>query len=228
MKPASEESHENKSGEPSSNRLLDPVARISEILFGLIMVLTFTCTLSASEAGRQEIRTMLVGAIGCNLAWGFVDAIMYLMSNLTERARNLRTLHSIRRTTNPQEAYRIIRDALPPLVASILGPQEMEAMRKQLNQLEEPPNAHLKKEDWLGAAGVFLLVFLSTFPVIIPFFFVKDAPLALRLSNAIAIVMLFLAGYSLGRYAGNRPWRTGFWMVTVGIILVGVTIALGG
>ena len=212
----------------SSGRVLDPIARISEILFGLIMVLTFTCTLSAGEAGRQEVRTMLVGAIGCNLAWGFVDAIMYLMNNLTERARNLRTLLSIRQTTNPQEAYGLIRDALPPLIASILSPQELEAMYKQLKQLQEPPKTVLRKEDCLGAIGVFLLVFFSTFPVIIPFFFFKDAPLAMRISNGIAIVMLFFVGYSLGRHAGNRSWQTGFWMVIIGIVLVGVTIALGG
>src|SRR5262245_44031918 len=92
--------------------VLDPVARISEILFGLIMVLTFTCSLSAGEAGGQEVRTMLLGAIGCNIAWGFVDAIMYLMSNVTEQARNLRILNSIRNTNDSEEAQRIIGGAL--------------------------------------------------------------------------------------------------------------------
>jgi VIT family len=212
----------------SPNRVLDPIARISEILFGLIMVLTFTCSISVGEAGRQEIRTILVGAIGCNLAWGLVDAVMYLMSSLTERARNLRILQFIRRTSNPQEAHSIIGNALPPVVASILGLQELETIRKQLNLLPEPPRTHLRKEDWVGAVGVFLLVFLSTFPVIIPFLFIRDARLALRLSNGIAIVLLFLSGYTLGRYAGDHPWQTGLWMVIVGIVLVGITMALGG
>ena len=53
--------------------VLDPIERISEILFGLIMALTFTGTLSAASAGRAEVREMLLGAIGCNLAWGLVD-----------------------------------------------------------------------------------------------------------------------------------------------------------
>ena len=51
---------------------------------------------------------------------------------------------------------------------------------------------------------------------------------ALRASNAIALVMLFLCGYWLGRYAGHRPWRMGFAMVVVGSVLVALTIALGG
>ena len=66
-------------------RVLDPIARVSEVLFGLIMALTFTGTLSAATAGREEIRTLLIGVIGCNIAWGLVDAVMFLMSALTER-----------------------------------------------------------------------------------------------------------------------------------------------
>jgi hypothetical protein len=49
-----------------SNRVLEPMDRI---LFGLIMALTFTCTLGVVTAGDPAIRTMLLGALGCNLAW---------------------------------------------------------------------------------------------------------------------------------------------------------------
>jgi VIT1/CCC1 family predicted Fe2+/Mn2+ transporter len=119
-------------------------------------------------------------------------------------------------------------DVLPPTLTSVLGMQDLEAMRKQLNRIHEPPKVHLDKKDWLGAIAIFLMVFSSTFPVIIPFLFIESAPLALRLSNGIAIVMLFLMGCSLGRYTGDPPWRAGFRMVILGIILVGITIALGG
>ena len=54
----------------SSNRALEPMDRLSEILFGLIMVLTFTGSLSVAEVGREDVRLMLIGALGCNLAWG--------------------------------------------------------------------------------------------------------------------------------------------------------------
>jgi len=72
----------------TSRRVLEPHERISEVLFGLIMVLTFTGSLSASEAGRAEIRTMLIGALGCNLAWGVIDAVLYVMGNLAEKGQN--------------------------------------------------------------------------------------------------------------------------------------------
>jgi VIT1/CCC1 family predicted Fe2+/Mn2+ transporter len=51
---------------------------------------------------------------------------------------------------------------------------------------------------------------------------------AMRVSNAIAIVMLFLTGYAFGRLSGHRPWLFGISMVFLGMILVGMTMALGG
>jgi VIT1/CCC1 family predicted Fe2+/Mn2+ transporter len=209
--------------------VLEPYDRISEVLFGLIMVLTFTGSLSIAEAGREAIRTMLLGALGCNLAWGIIDGVLYLMGCLAEKCKGLLTLRAVRKATDPQKAQRLVADALPPLVASILKPAELETMRQRLKDLPEPPEqARLGKDEWLGALGVFLLVFLSTFPVVIPFLFMKTAWLALRASNAIAIAMLFLTGYAFGRISGRHPWVMGVSMVILGAILVGLTMALGG
>jgi VIT1/CCC1 family predicted Fe2+/Mn2+ transporter len=76
--------------------------------------------------------------------------------------------------------------------------------------------------------GVFGLVFLSTFPVVIPFIFMRDVTAALRVSNAIAIVALYLMGDAFGRASGRHPLVTGLVMVVLGLVLVGITIALGG
>jgi len=165
-------------------RLLDPVERVSEVIFGLVMVLTFTGTLSAADSDRVEIRSMIVSALGCNVAWGIVDAMMYLMGVLTERVRGRLS--------------------------------------------DEPSRPRLDVDDWMAAVAVFLLVFFSTLPVVIPFVLMDDAMHALRMSNAVAIAMLFWCGYSLGRYASWRPWRTGAVMAIVGCGLVTITIALGG
>jgi VIT1/CCC1 family predicted Fe2+/Mn2+ transporter len=213
----------------SSKRALDPIDRVSEILFGLIMVLTFTGSLSVANAGRDDVRTMLMGALGCNLAWGIIDGIFYLMGCLAEKGRALRALRAIRRSSDPQKAQKIISAALPQAVANVLQPPELEALYRRLKELPEPPNrAQLRRDDWRGAFGVFLLVFLSTFPVVIPFIFLKNIVPAMRLSNAVAIVMLFLTGYVYGRIIGHQPWVRGVFMVVLGCILVAITIALGG
>ena len=209
--------------------MLEPNERISEVLFGLIMVLTFTGSLSVAEADRDDVRTMLIGALGCNLAWGIIDGILYLMGCLSEQGRGIRALRALRKATAPEEAHRVIADALPPMVAATLGPAEYESMRQKLVQLPEPPSRpRLGKDDWLGALAVFLWVFLATFPVAIPFIFMNDVGRAMRVSNAIAIVLLFLTGYAFGRVAEYRPWLTGLAMVVLGGALVAITMALGG
>ena len=213
----------------SSKRVLDPIDRVSEVLFGLIMVLTFTGSLSVAEAGRDDVRAMLIGALGCNLAWGIIDGILYLMGSLAEKGRGLLMFRAVRKATDPKEAQRVIAEALPSVVADVLTPTELEAMHERLKQLPEPPaQARLSRDDWRGAVGVFLLVFVSTFPVVIPFIFMRSAGPALRVSNVVAIVMLFLTGYAFGRLTGRRPWLVGISMVVLGSILVGLTMALGG
>jgi VIT1/CCC1 family predicted Fe2+/Mn2+ transporter len=210
-------------------RALDPIDRVSEVLFGLIMVLTFTGTLSVAEAGREDVRTMLVGALGCNLAWGVIDAVFYLMGSLAEKSRGLLAYRAVREDKDSEAARRLLSEALPPVVASVLEPAQLEAMRVRIKALPEPPvRARLAGEDWWGALGVFLLVFLSTFPVTIPFMVMSQPAPALRVSNAIAVGLLFVAGYAYGRITGRRPVAAGIVMVVVGAMLVGLTIALGG
>jgi hypothetical protein len=104
-----------------SKRVLDPIDRVSEVLFGLIMVLTFTGSLSVAESGREDVRAMLIGALGCNIAWGIIDAMLYLMGCLAEKGRGLITLRAVRKAVDPREAQRHIADALPPVWRSWAG-----------------------------------------------------------------------------------------------------------
>ena len=115
------------------------------------------------------------------------------------------------------------------MVAAALGPAEYESIRQKLAQMPEPPSRpRLGKDQWLGALAVCLWVFLTTFPVAIPFIFMQDVARAMRVSNAIAVVMLFLTGYAFGRVTEYHPWLTGLAMVVSRRHLVGMTMALGG
>src|SRR5215831_1159870 len=138
---------------PESNRsILAPTERIGEVLFGLIMVLTFTGSLSVADAGRDDVRAMLIGALGCNIAWGVIDGIFYLMDCLAEQARDLRSAYQLRHAAAPTEAHQVIASVLPPLVAATLGPTDYESMRQKLVKMPEPPSRpSLGKEAWLGA-----------------------------------------------------------------------------
>jgi len=215
--------------ETAFGKVLDPIERISETLFGLIMALTFICSLGVATGANINIQTMLIGSLGCNLAWGIVDGGLYLLARINDRGGKMLILRAIRQAPDSETARRVIADALPPELAAILPSEQLELMRQGLQQLPEPsPGPTLTKRDWTGALGLCLLSFVSTFPVVIPFVLLSDARLALRVSYAIAIVMLFGCGYVFGVHSGLRPWAAGLVMVAVGGALVGIAVALGG
>jgi VIT1/CCC1 family predicted Fe2+/Mn2+ transporter len=191
------------------------------------MALTFTGAIHAAGGDRDEIRALLVGAIGCNIAWGIVDAVMYLMTVVVTRSRAVRALRSLRGATEAQAAA-ILGDTLPDEITDRMEPKDFERLRAWLARVPEHHVRTMTLRDLRGALAVFLLVTLSTFPVVVPFLFVGDALLALRISNGVALIMLFGIGWMLGKYAGLRALLTGASMLGIGLVLVALTIALGG
>ena len=203
--------------------------RISEILFGLVMVLTITCSFSVGGAGPPEVHQMLIGALGCNIAWGVIDAFLYWLACFHVHGQKIMALRAVREAKSPLEAHRVIADALPPVLAAVTTPSEFEEYRRRLQQLPEPPQRpRLTKDEWVAGIGVFLLVVVATLPVVLPFLLVDDPRRALRVSNGVAILLLFLTGYLYGHHTGHRPLRSGFIMTIIGVAMVGITIALGG
>ncbi len=210
------------------DRLLDPIDRISEILFGLIMAVTIVGSISIATAGHEDMRSITIAALGCNLAWGLVDAVMYLIRTATERSRN-RVLSKRIVGADVGTAHRLIMEALPDHVAAITGPDEIEGMRRSLLGLRPEARAILRPRDYLEAVGIFLLVVIATFPVVAPFLIMSNPAFALRVSHAITLAMLMLAGFALGRHAGyTKPLRTGVLMAVFGAVLIGAVKALGG
>ncbi len=213
----------------TANRVLDPVERLSEVLFGLIMVLTFTGSFSVATADRAETRAMLIGAIGCNIAWGLIDGIMYLMHSLNRRGVDRQTILTIRTARTREHAHAVIRENVPQPVADELHPDLLDRIRTRIAEM--PVASHkprLHGEDFRGALAVFLIVVASTLPVIVPFMLMQDLSAAMRISNIIAVAMLAVIGFAYGRASGLSPWWTSASMVLIGGVLVGLTIALGG
>ena len=206
---------------------LDPVDRASEVVFGTLMAMSFTGTLSVATAGEQDIHTMMLAALGCNLAWGLTDAVMYLIAEITERERKIAFLHRLHQAESAEAADRLIADELPERLRSHANPAVFEAFRQSLVELPEP-RAILGRRQMLDGLLVFLLVAFSTFPIVLPFLLFDEAVQALRLSNALGVLTLFISGYVLGRRAGGKGWHFGLAMAAIGSVLVGVIILLGG
>jgi VIT1/CCC1 family predicted Fe2+/Mn2+ transporter len=214
-------------------RYLDPASRLGEVLFGLIMVLSVTLTaeLAAAKDHRAGARELIVAALGCNIAWGIIDAIMYIMNCVTERSGKNRLIKLVRGAADEGGAMVIIREHLEPELDVVTRAEDRELLyRSMLPYLEHSEGAKkgITKEDLYGAVICFWLVFLSCLPAVIPFFIAANPINALRLSNLLLLIMLFVTGQKWAAYVGTHRLWTGIAMVMVGLALVGVTIMLGG
>jgi hypothetical protein len=223
------------------SRYLEPIDALTEIIYGLLIVMTFTMAFRAFDAssltGRLDIvaeasvRRLLIAAFGCTVAWGLIDGVIYVMSSLAERGERQRLIKVIKTAPDERAATEAIAEELDDAV----GPLASDAGRGQLyadvlEHLRDEPPAHegIKREDIYGAIALVLLAIVATLPVVIPFLFVTDPAAAIRTSNLIAIAMLFIAGYRWAKYARANPLKIGLLTAGIGVVLVLVAIPLGG
>jgi VIT1/CCC1 family predicted Fe2+/Mn2+ transporter len=172
---------------------------------------------------------MFITALGCNLAWGLVDAVMYLVRTITERGRTLSLALAVRSAKDAETGRRIVASTLSKVAAHLVSDAEIEAIRGRIVALPSlPEKPTLGREDALAALGIFLIVVAATFPVVLPFVFLADVGTAKIVSRVTALAMLFLGGLALGRYAGYGSWKMGFAMIGLGTALVVAIMALGG
>ncbi len=208
--------------------VLDPLDRSSEVLFGLIMALTFTTTFEVAVAGRADVRTMLIGALGCNLAWGIVDGVMFVVTRSVEKSRFHSRIRAVQ-SASATVAAGILEEEIPEDWGTLLDARDFERLAARAQSLPVPPPPRLTAADLRAGAAVCVLVFLSTFPVALPFLVFRNLYTAARVSDATALVMLFAMGTSLGRHAGRRrPRLVGLTMVALGVVLSAIAIRLGG
>jgi hypothetical protein len=216
--------------EPVAERepVLDPVERVSEMCFGLFMALTFVGAVSAATEGENAGRTMLFAALGCNLAWGLVDAVMYLVRTMTARGKRLTLALHVRGSPDAAAGLKVLHDEFPPIARELVGPAELEAIRSRLASATLPETPHLDTRDLTGAVGIFFIVVLSTFPVALPFVLMNDMKAALLVSRLLTFAMLLAGGAALARYAGYPAWKGGVMLLGLGVSLTVAIIALGG
>lgn len=213
-------------------RHLDPSDRLQEVLCGLIMVLDFTLIAGfTAGTGEQAVRHLLFAALGCNIAWGVIDGALYIMGCLTERRQRRHFLLRLRHGT-PDQAFSALGDWLDPQLEPATTPHDRERISHVLlplmSQVQLPPQS-VTREDLLGSLAIFWIDFTAVFPAAIPFIFIRHDPrLALRVSNALLLALLFFVGRIWGKYNRVSPWLTGFCTMLIGLLLVGVAIALGG
>jgi hypothetical protein len=215
------------------HRYLDPGETLAEVLFGLIMVLTITLgaeILSASD--ELDTHKLVAAAVGCNVAWGVIDAVLFVLGSMFYRSQRARFFRGLRSARSEAEALAAIQEefgleeeplAVPPADRARLY-QSILAMSAHAT----PARVGLHRRDFVSGFIVFVLVSATALPGVIPFLLLDDSYWALRLSNAVLILLLFIVGYWWAHYTDARPWRAALIVLFLGVAMVSVALTLGG
>lgn len=214
------------------HRNLDPVDTLGELIFGLIMVLTFTIGARLLDADEPtDGKELLIAAIGCNIAWGIIDGFLFLLSRVFER-RRIASLHAALAAQSDQTIdLEPLRSELNNDLTELGDTEDRERFYASIAaaaRRSKPRPVRVMLNDLSGAALVFCLVVATAIPAAVPFMIVSDGYVALRVSNAILVGLLFLVGFWWGKHIGASPGLAGAVIMSIGVALVLVAIPLGG
>ena len=200
-------------GNSLAARHLDPGTRMGEILFGLIMTLTFTlgAGLVIQEEGREGARAMLIAILGCNLAWGIIDGVFYVLGQVFERGRLRRIGSRLRGAASMRKpAGWSPGNSTNSSNRSRTSPMREQLYRSIVERVRKVPTAPnpVRRDDLMGGLAAGWLVFACSFPAVLPFLVLDEPHLALRVSNAILLVPAVPT--SAGEWRATR-WRSRGW-----------------
>jgi VIT1/CCC1 family predicted Fe2+/Mn2+ transporter len=214
--------------EKVSAAVLSPFERGSEIIFGVLMAISVTAAAEITAGADANVRELMLAALGCNLAWGLIDGVIYLLQLQFERQRVHRMVLELR-GLDAEDAFRArIAAELPPLVAQAMNADSFNYIRQAVQNYAQTRPAYWSRQEFAAAGLICGLVFVSTFPLVLPFMVMQEPYLALRVSHGIAVVMLFVLGWKLGRWSGASPLGAGTLLAMVGVVLAVLCVALGG
>lgn len=227
-------------GDGFLGKLIDPIDRLSETIFSILIFLTFTLAFKifwVTDPLEQPISSEIVdellkGALGAILAWGIIDGIMYALFSLFARGESHRLLKDIQAARTEQEAVEVIAADMDYLLDPISGENQRKALYSSIYthlRDSKPRKIVFKGEDFTGALGHVLIAIIAVIPSVIPLFLLRhDYDLAIRISIVVSFIVLFVSGYRWGKYTGANPWKTGFMIMSVAVGIILIAIPLGG
>ena len=222
------------------HRLLDPIDALTQSIYSILIILTFTLAFRAFQfrleapphLAYEQLNELLMAAAGGTLAWGLIDGLMYVLASMFERGARQAWLKQIQASATEQDGVDAVASELDYLLEPITSqPVRHRLYRTLLAHLKDsrPQPAGLKREDLAGALGTVLVTILAVLPSLAPLALIRhDATLAIRLSNIVSFGMLFVVGFRWARRMRGNPWKTGALLVLAGAVMVFVAIPLGG
>jgi len=216
--------------------LVDYIGRYwagAEIIYGVIIAMTFTSVLRESPVVLDTVmHRVALTALACCIAWGIVDGIFYSWERGYLFRQENRIIELSKSEGQKESAISLVGEQLDDtILRTIPGDQRLNLYRHLVGYLSRVDlRRRMPPRDSLAIiGGTFLRSAGAGLIVLTPFFLMDDARAALLVSNLLGILLLFGVGYT--RAQDRRTLSRiamGFGTSLLGIIIAGITIALGG
>ncbi len=218
---------------------LYPQERLVEILYGLVIALTITSAVRViTGAGTLDIELMVTTSLGAGVAWGIIDAILYILVIVFQKHRYTRIASKISSAKDESEALATIQEDLEDSLVGTLDAEDQKSVYRLVlhaqrrsngaSYTRQPKFIGIAREDIFGAFQVFFAMLLSTLVVVVPLWLIEPPHTAVVMSNIIAFLVLFIVGYTWAKHTNIRKTLFGITLVTLGAAIVGISVVLGG
>lgn len=205
--------------------------RLTEIFYGVFMVSVVTGMINATRDPSDPFAewAMLIAALGVNISWGIIDGLTNVIGGLIDRADEDRLINSLRADkNNSQLKDKLLEDLQDSAVGHL---NDSERIRVADMILAESPEESKKyfpsKDDYKIALAVFLIDFITIFPVVLPFIIFQDADRAVFFSHTIAVILFFLIGYYWALHLNWNKLKTGIILAVIGATVIAVSFYFG-
>lgn len=204
--------------------------RLCEIFYGVAMVTVVSGIVNVEASGYENIGfTLLFVSLGVNITWGIIDGATSVYGSLVDEAEEDRLVQSLRTDGN----RRVEREqATQILQGTILRSLSEEEQSKVVDMLQEGSPQEVREysasaEDLKMFLAIFLMDFITVFPVIIPFYVLDDPRSALFWSHFIAILLFVVIGMAWAKYLNKKVARAGLALGLLAIGTIGLTYYFG-
>jgi VIT1/CCC1 family predicted Fe2+/Mn2+ transporter len=218
-------------------KYLSPSDRLTEIITSIIMTMAVIgATRIGIGANNNNFHVIFYAAIGCDIAWGMIDAVLYIFSELMDRGRHALFLKSVQAIQDKDKAIEFItkkvEEEMDPAILEHFNHEDRIQLSQKVVQFSSkmtPVNVHISKDDVFGAISIFVVVICTGLVLLIPFvLFSGDITFASRISEIIALILLFLIGYRWAKTTNRPKIQTGIIMALLGVVIDVIVILLGG
>jgi VIT1/CCC1 family predicted Fe2+/Mn2+ transporter len=211
--------------------------RWTEIITGIIMT---TAVIGATRigigSGHTDFLIIFSAAIGCDIAWGLVDGVLYIFGELTDRGRHVQLLKNLKAIEDQDNAVDLVikkidQELDPPILEHFNHEDKVRISQGvvKFSSKMTPENVHISKKDVFGGITIFFLDVVAGLVLLIPFFFLPtQMVIAARISMVIALILLFIIGYQWAKIINRPKIQTGLIIMFLAIAIDVIVIILGG